>query len=213
MAESDDGLNRKGYQSTAGGLGDPSRYVPLLGGERQYTSGNVRYNTTSTVEAGVETGTVRENNPLFEPKRKDEDPDMGWLTTSSINFSDIVKEQRGTESIEQGKKVHRMVFHFTRDWLYKILVLLTGVLLAFGWGLLFGSCSYVVNWLWSPLVRFSKTFTYAWGILGRAVIRGACSPFYSGVDFVWNSLRLTLSKKNLVEAGVSATAGGIASAI
>lgn len=72
-----------------------------------------------------------------------------------LDFNACFFEHKSTSTITPVYKVYGYVFEYTKLIIYNILVFVLGVPFAVFWGIIFSLVSFILTWIWNPVLKLS----------------------------------------------------------
>ena len=82
------------------------------------------------------------------------------------------------------------VYKYTKLTIYHIIVIFTGLPIAFMWGLVNGCTVYIMVWLYQPLLRVVVLCTYACAPIFTAPMQAGCTPIVDVLARICRQIRV-----------------------
>ncbi|CAF1219770.1 unnamed protein product [Adineta ricciae] len=122
----------------------------------------------------------------------------GINTHLQLHFYRVIGEpDRSAYSFELLHKGASKVYHYSKVIIYRFLTIFVGLPLMLIWGLIFGTYTFAMIWILTPVRRLSQSAISESGVYIQAICDAVIAPVFRAIGQRYSSIHTTISTRQL----------------
>ena len=115
-----------------------------------------------------------------------------------LDFYRVIGEpDRSAYSFELLHRGVSKVYYYSKVIIYRFLTIFVGLPLMLIWGLIFGTYTFTMIWILTPVRRLSQSAIVESGVYIQAICDAVIAPVFRSVGQIYSSVHTTISTRQL----------------